>query len=456
MNPARLFYITVPQKSRLVPVIALQLFFLMAFAQLGHSQTNSDGNGKPPKKEEGKEKSDGGGFIGDATRKLFEDHDARLLGNLHRINILPIGYYDFRTGVNLGLFSRIQSKQGNPYLYRLTLQFIASHKGSHKHKVVFEYPHIGQSQFGLKFYGEWERDLEARYFGVGNSSQFDENFTDSGSEEFIDSDFYIYNLKHPQLAIHGLRRLTSNLVFWFGFGVEHAQPQFKNGAATSFLGTDRPFGYLGGSGQHLSFRLSYDTRADDVFPLQGTLTDFSFEPNFASVKDEVPDGAGLNVIRRNVMFYRYTFSTAQFVPVRTNRLIFANRLAFEMITGDAPYYALSEVAGEKPIHSLGGSHTLRGFPSRRFQDKIKLFTLTELRYNFRTFSMFTHSFDLIFMGFIDTGRVWDRWSEIAFESFHHTFGGGVWLNWNKKVILRVELGHSPEQTTPLIRLYTAF
>jgi len=435
---------------------AVLLVLCFSFFSSAHAQNNNDEKKKSEEKDSKEKDDQRGGIIGDATRMLLDEHDARFFGNPHRFSILPIGYYDFRTGLNLGMFSRIESKQDKPYRYRVTLQFIASTNGSHKHKIVFEYPQIGHSKFGFKLRAEWERDLEARYFGLGNNSLNEKELTDPDREEFIDEDFYLYNLKQPSIAIYGKRQVLPNIFFWFGFGLEKADPQLKAGPETSFLAQDRPFGRLGGSGRHLSFRLSWDTRSDDLFPRKGFLTDFSFEPNFASVKEETPTTNGIERRTRDVTFYRYTFSDAHFFPFRSDRLIFANRVVFEGVAGNAPYYALGEVAGERHIHGLGGSHSLRGFQSRRFQDKLKLFTLTELRYNLRQFQILSHSFDLIFIGFFDTGRVWRRWSEIAFNDVHSTFGAGVWLNWNNKVIFRLDVGRSPEQIIPFFRFYTAF
>ena len=421
-----------------------------------HAQAASGQPGEKTRTQEKDSTNRSGGFIGNATRKLLEDHNAQLLGTRHTVTVLPIGYYDFRTGLNLGVFSRIQCKQDNPYLYRLTLQVMASHKGSHRHKIIFAYPEIGRSHFGFRLHGEWERDLEARYFGIGNDSLNDEDLTNSGSGNFIDKDFYIYNLKRPRILLYGTREIFGNVVFWFGFGLEQVKPQLKAGAETSFLGQDQPFGYLGGSGRNLSFRLIWDTRSDDLFPLKGFLTEFSFEPNFASVNLNVAGANGMNRTSRSVTFYRYTFSDAHFLPIRSDRLIFANRIAFEAVAGDAPYYALGEIASVRETHALGGSQSLRGFQSRRFHDKIKFFTLTELRYSYRSFRLFAQSFDVIFIGFFDTGRVWGRGSDIAFKDFHSTFGAGVWLNWNNRMIFRLDVGRSQEQLTPFFRLSTAF
>jgi hypothetical protein len=451
MEACERFYGICFQKTTRRRLPALLWIFLFAF-NLAQAQTENGGG----KDKDANEKEDEGGFIGDAARKLFQERSARLLGNPYRYSLLPIGYYDVQTGVNLGLYSRLDSRQTNPYLYRITLQIIASTKGSHKHKIIFEYPQLGGAGFGLRVRGEWERDLEARYFGIGNDSRNNQQLTDAGSANFIHEDFYLYNLKHPRLVIHGTRKIASNFILWFGIGFEQVEPQLKAGAETSFLGQDRPFGHLGGSDRYLSFRLSWDSRSDDVFPLKGFLAEFSFEPNFAAVKNNVQMASGAARVVRRVTFYRYTFSHAHFLPVRSGRLIFANRIAFEAVAGDAPYYALGEIAGERHTHVLGGSHTLRGFQSRRFQDKIKLFTLSELRYKFRSFQLWSHSFDLIFIGFVDSGRVWGRWSELALNDFHSTIGAGVWLNWNNKMILRLDVGRSKEDIIPLFRLHSAF
>jgi outer membrane protein assembly factor BamA len=310
--------------------------------------------------------------------------------------------------------------------------------------------------FGVFVQADWERDLQARYFGLGNNSSNKEDFTDSKNENFVDENFYLYNLKRPRLTIFGTRQIFPNVLFWFGFGLEKVEPQLKRGPDTSFLFKDRPFGFLGGSGRYLSFRLSWDTRSNEVFPTRGFLTELSVEPNFASVNQEVQGANGAEIRARKVTLYRYTFSDAHFIQLHSRRLIFANRMAFDVIAGDAPYYAYGDIAGMRRTRSLGGSQSLRGFQSRRFQDKIKFFTLTELRFNFKRLYLMEQTFDLIFMAFFDNGRVWSRWTELSLNNFHTTFGGGIWLNWNNRLIIRLDIGRSKEEIIPFFRLNSAF
>jgi hypothetical protein len=404
-------------------------------------------------KSEEKEKR---GILTNTVRALLKDHQANLFGSQYTINAFPISYYNFRTGFNFGFRTVIKSKQKNPYLYRLTLQVIASLKGNHKHKLKFEYPFIGGSAFGLIVQAEWQRDLQARYFGIGNNAVNNDEITDSRSPNFVDKDFYLYNLKRPRLTIYGIREILPDVYFWLGVSFENVKPQLKKGPETSFLAQDRPFGHLGGAGRYLSFRLSWDKRPNDVFPNRGFLTEFTFEPNFATVDTEIQGQNGRQRSFQIVTFYRYTFSDAHFIPIRSNRLLLANRIAFEGIAGRAPYYAFGEMAGERRTRSLGGSQSLRGFQSRRFQDRIRFFMLTELRYKFKSFEFMSQSLDLIFIAFFDNGRVWSRLTDVSFVNLHTSFGGGIWLNLNNNLIFRLDIGKSNEEIIPFFRLKTAF
>jgi len=387
---------------------------------------------------------------------VLDDHPVDLFGSPHFFSVLPLAYYDFRTGINVGFQSLLIAGTNARPTYKLRLQVLASSKGSHKHKLFFQAPQIIGSKFGIHFRGEWERDLEARYFGKGNNSIYNQRLTDTNTPEYIDEDYYLYNLKRPRFTIHGTVELLSNLWLWLGYGFQSVDPQLKSGTATSYLGTEQPFGHLGGAGQHLSFKLVWDTRHPRVFPRFGALTEISVEPNFDSVREEVVVAEEPSYRNRSVSYTRYTFSDAHFISL-TPRLVFANRIAFEGFTGDPPYYAFGDFGTIRQTRAVGGSQSLRGFQSRRFQDKLKFITLTELRFKaVSDFELFAQSFDLILVGFFDNGRVWSSWSDLSVDGFHKTYGMGVWVNWNKNLILRLDVGRSPEQIIPYFRIHSAF
>ncbi|MFQ5708709.1 MAG: BamA/TamA family outer membrane protein [bacterium] len=398
----------------------------------------------------------GGGLATRTFQTIFQYHRTSLFGQPHTFNVFPLVYWHLQTGLNLGLRTLLISTRRRPYQYQLYLQFLGSVTGGQRHKIILDYPRIGDSAFGIYAEGVWERDLLARYFGLGNNSVYQKAFTNKNDDRFVDEDYYLYNLKRPRFTVYGTLELLPQVVFWFGFGMEFIKPQLKDVPENSFFAQDQPFGYLGGTDRHFSFRLSWDTRKNKVFPTRGFLTEVSLEPTNSSVEEELQTARGTITRSRSVSYYRYTFSDAHFIPLHANSLIFANRFAFEAINGEAPYYAYIEVAGERRSRSLGGSQSLRGFQSRRFLDKIRFFTLTELRYNYRKIHLMGQSIDLIFAVFFDTGRVWHSWSEIAFNDFHRTFGGGVWMNWNNRFIVRLDIGRSEEDIIPYFRMNTAF
>ncbi len=396
------------------------------------------------------------GILTRAADTFLEDHPARVFGQPAKVNVLPIVYHDFRTGWNFGFRAVFKSGFSRPHSYWIKLQVIGSNKGSHKHKLLFDYPNIRNSPWGFRVLAEWRRDLVARYYGLGNASVRDKNAIDPGAERFVDKDFYVFNLKRPRLAVYGTHRITRDMTLWLGLGLDSAEPQLKSDPERSFLGEERPFGYHGGDGQYLSLRLTWDTRSHRVFPRRGFLAQASIEPNWASVEDEIDATAGSQKISRSVRFQRFTVSDAHFFPIKSDRLILANRVAFEAVTGTPPFYVLGEFSGLRRARALGGSQSLRGFKSRRYQDNIKFITLTELRYNLRRFEVFSQALELIAMAFLDSGRVWRRWSDLSLHDLHLTQGLGVWLNWNNSMILRLDLGRSSEGWSPYLRLSTAF
>ncbi len=384
---------------------------------------------------------------------LLDDHETTLFGREHTYNILPVLYPDFDTGLNLGFLATLAASDGRSAPYSLTAQIVASNKGNHKDWLLLRLPRSASFEWLVR--AEFERDLRAHYYGLGNNSQREEALIDENSDRFIDDDFYTYNMKRPRLTVYGIRKFSPRVRFWFGLGYDFVRPQRKGAPQKSFLALDRPFGHLGGSGLHAAFRLVRDTRNNEFAPSRGSLSEISYEPSWASVRIR-SEGVQTQGFSRGVIYHRITLANSQFMPLVRNRLILANRVAFETISGDAPYYVTSEFAGETLGGAIGGSQSLRGYKTRRFQDKVKMVTLTELRYNFSSFDFQSHTFNLGLAAFFDNGRVWHKTSEVALKDFYTSVGFGARMVWNEKMIVRFDLGHSSEGFAPYFRIYGAF
>ncbi len=443
------------RQGYLLILLATLIFALLLRAASGYACQNpaKESKNKNAQSDEDDQKN----ILERTVRSALAPRQAQVFGRPYTYYFLPIAFYHFDTGLNLGFNTHWFSPKRDAFLYRLRLQVIASLRNNHKHNFVFEYPQLADSKFGFILRGEWERTLQTRYFGLGNNSVNDRELTASGNKNFIHKDFYVYTLKRPRLKLFLTYQISSDIVFGFGAGFQSADPQPRDNPGESFLAVDRPFGYLGGSGKHLAFKMNWDTRSNRVFPLGGFHTELSFEPNWAAVNVESQTPDGLQKQSQNVTFSRYTFSDSRFLQIKSNRLILANRIAFEAISGAAPYYEFGQFSGQRNTRAVGGSQSLRGFNSRRFQDKIKLITLTELRFNYRPINLMSESFGVIFIAFFDNGRVWQKWSDLAFNDVHSTFGFGIWLNWDNNLIIRLDVGHSKEETLfPFLRLNTAF
>ncbi|RMF68941.1 MAG: hypothetical protein D6743_02685, partial [Calditrichaeota bacterium] len=127
---------------------------LAFFLWVGNSVAQS---GKP----EGKQTKDDQetGVVARTARTLLKHHETQLFGRPFTINALPLAFFTQRTGLNFGFRALLTSRETRPYLYRLTLQVLASVRGSHRHRLVFDYPRIGGTRFGAVFRAEWVRDL---------------------------------------------------------------------------------------------------------------------------------------------------------------------------------------------------------------------------------------------------------------------------------------------------------
>ena len=98
--------------------------------------------------------------------------------------------------------------------------------------------------------------------------------------------------------------------------------------------------------------------------------------------------------------------------------------------------------------TLGGSRTLRGFHSFRFRGEKIL--LLQAEYRWETWPA------LEFAVFVDAGRAYGRGEAFALRRLRHDYGVGVRLKTHDRVLARLEVARSGEDTRYLIRLGPSF
>ena len=97
------------------------------------------------------------------------------------------------------------------------------------------------------------------------------------------------------------------------------------------------------------------------------------------------------------------------------------------------------------IYGLGGGNTLRGYSQSRFAGPIMAFGNYELRYVFTNFKIKKNLIELMFVPFIDFGRVYDRLQNLTPDDMKYSYGAGLRTGYSQAFILSFDLGFSKEQ-----------
>jgi hypothetical protein len=130
-------------------------------------------------------------------------------------------------------------------------------------------------------------------------------------------------------------------------------------------------------------------------------------------------------------FNRFDAEVRQFVPVlRENWVIALRALASTTQTSggdDVPYILLPD---------LGGSHTLRGYPTWRFRDRNRLLVSGEYRWTAGQFV------DMAL--FVDAGQVAPRFGDLDVRDFRKSYGIGMSFHTPLSTVMRVEIARTRE------------
>jgi len=130
-------------------------------------------------------------------------------------------------------------------------------------------------------------------------------------------------------------------------------------------------------------------------------------------------------------FGRLDAEVQHFVPIlRENWVIALRALASSTTTPSGNTIPLAL------LPELGGSRTLRGYPSWRFRDRNRMLFTGEYRWTAGSF--------LDMALFMDAGTVAPRFGDLDFGRLTKTYGIGASLHTATSTILRVELARTPE------------
>ena len=130
-------------------------------------------------------------------------------------------------------------------------------------------------------------------------------------------------------------------------------------------------------------------------------------------------------------FQRVDAEVDQFIPLLRENWVIALRAAASATDAsagnDVPYFLMPD---------LGGSHSLRGYPSWRFRDRNRLLFTGEYRWTAGPFV------DMAL--FADAGKVAERVSALGLQDLKTSYGIGLTLHTMTRTITRIEIAHTRE------------
>lgn len=204
----------------------------------------------------------------------------------------------------------------------------------------------------------------------------------------------------------------------------------------------------GGLSSALRAGLVYDTRDVELSPSRGIWADAHLIMAPSMFGTTHP-------------YYRYSVTWRNYLPLSTDRLVFAYRLIYQGTIGsDAPFYVLpllTNMGTSSDYDCVGGFRSVRGLLRNRVQGLDVAFGNVELRWQFARFQLWNQNIALGLNAFVDCATVtrsyptafkgkeeyraeYDRYFADAAsnDSLHTGYGGGLRFIMNRNFIVACE------------------
>jgi outer membrane protein assembly factor BamA len=294
------------------------------------------------------------------------------------------------------------------------MRFIASLTEKIERKLFFSYtdPAFSNGRYSLNFGGTFFKNATSRFFGIGQKTR-EENETNYTARE---------TRAQWRLGLH------ANEVTQISIGQRVRQFQMQRGA-TDLPFTEEVFPDVNGVqgetiviGHRATFY--YDTRNNLVSPTEGTAI-----TAYAELIQNVHNSD-------HPVFSHYDLEVKRLFPSESKRAILVVRADLQATLGSqVPFFEQS---------SLGGQNNLRGFGLDRYIDKhLVAFSVEERIHVMRT-RVAGVTADLELAPFIDSGQVFNSFSDLSFKDYRITPGLGLRGIVRPNVVGRLDYGYSRE------------
>jgi len=294
------------------------------------------------------------------------------------------------------------------------IQFIGSFTERIERKVVFNYtdPAFSQGRYSLNFGASFFKNATSRFFGLGQTTPESNETNYTAREGRMNWRFGVYANEVTQISV----------------GQRFRDVRLQKGATDLPFTVDRFSDVEGVQGETiiLGHRATfyYDTRNNLVSPTDGMAM-----TAYAEVNQNIRNGD-------HPVYSRYEFEVKKLFPSESKRAILVVRADLQATIGtQVPFFEQS---------SLGGQNNLRGFGGDRFIDKNLVAVSIEERIHLARTKVAGVNADFEIAPFLDTGQVFNDYSDVSFKSYRMTPGVGFRGIVRPNVVGRVDYGYSRE------------
>jgi outer membrane protein assembly factor BamA len=339
---------------------------------------------------------------------------------------LPVASYNSDDGLAGGVVVQAQwLGRAAPYKAALGAQILFTTSGVQSHYLRLDVPRLFGTPLRLWLSGEYHREINAPYYGLGNDTSSNPADYPTLSAQHT----FTYLRKYPQASIAFTFPISETGVRLSAFAryLNLRIEQYDG----SLLAQQQPPGSTGGEEVQFGFGVLLDRRQGEAVPTGGYLLEAAVRGSERGMASE----------------HSYVGGTARamaFVPLGS-RIVLAARIEGDALTPGTPFFELSRFGGVDPIEGVGGERSVRGIPKARFIGRVKALGTGEARIRVADARMFDRKVSFGVVGFYDTGRVWQlQGNDGAFFRFHHGVGGGLRM-YHHEFVVRLDVGTSTER-----------
>jgi outer membrane protein assembly factor BamA len=349
---------------------------------------------------------------------------------------LPLLTYNSDTGLAYGAATQVQGAGGaDPYRFQIAAQVLRSTGGLSAHYLRYDVPRLLGTQIRLWTRVEYHREVFAPYYGAGNqsSSRLADHPGLSGDHPFT----YDRTLPTGRVGFGFPLNDCIHLVTFLGY--THVGVKAYPG---SLLAQLKPSGFEGGDDLQASVGAYYDGRDLEAVPTRGSLVEIGAR---GASKYALSDSTYAGVTARYLHF-----------SSPHPRTVLAVRFEGDLLSHDAPFWALQSFGATDTIEGVGGQYSARGIPQNRYIGRAKVVSSVELRWRLFEKPLFGENANFGLVGFLDAGRVWElEGDDGPFWKIHPGYGGGVRL-WRRSLVLRMDVASSPDRPLSLYFVFGHF